>query len=54
LETKWLDGNTRLKNDLQGRQVFPLAGTSLGKFLGGDKMDNIDVELMEFERLNGK
>jgi hypothetical protein len=33
LEKKWLEGNTGLKNDPQGRQVFPLAGTPLGKFL---------------------
>jgi hypothetical protein len=33
LEKKWLEGSTRLKNDPQGRQVFPLAGTPLGKFL---------------------
>jgi hypothetical protein len=33
LEKKWLEGSTGLKNDPQGRQVFPLAGTSLGKFL---------------------
>ncbi len=33
LEKKWLEGSTGLKNDPQGRQVFPLAGTPLGKFL---------------------
>jgi hypothetical protein len=33
LEKKWLEGSTGLKNDPQGRQVFPLAGTTLGKFL---------------------
>jgi hypothetical protein len=33
LEKKWLEGSTGLKNDPQGRQVSPLAGTSLGKFL---------------------
>jgi hypothetical protein len=27
LEKKWLEGNIGLKNDRQGRQVFPLAGT---------------------------
>jgi hypothetical protein len=29
LEKKWLEGSTGLKNDPQGRQVFPLAGTPL-------------------------
>ncbi len=33
LEEKWLEGSTGLKNGLQGRQVFPLAGIPLGKFL---------------------
>ncbi len=33
LEKKWLEGITGLKNDPQGRQVFLLAGTPLGKFL---------------------
>jgi hypothetical protein len=33
LEKKWLEGSTGLKNDPQGRQVFLLAGTPLGKFL---------------------
>jgi hypothetical protein len=33
LEKKWLEGCTGLKNDPQGRKVFPLAGTPLGKFL---------------------
>jgi hypothetical protein len=33
LEKKWLEGSTGLKNDPQDRQVFPLAGTLLGKFL---------------------
>jgi hypothetical protein len=33
LEKKWLEGSTGLKNDPQGRQVFPLAGNPLGKFL---------------------
>jgi hypothetical protein len=33
LEEKWLEGSTGLKNDPQGRQVFPLAGTPLGTFL---------------------
>ncbi len=33
LEKKWLERSTGLKNDPQGRQVFPLAGTPLGKFL---------------------
>ncbi len=33
LEKKWLEGSTGLKNDPQGRQVFPLAGALLGKFL---------------------
>jgi len=33
MEKKWLDGSTGLKNDPDGRQVFPLAGTPLGKFL---------------------
>jgi len=33
LGEKWLEGSTGLKNDPQGRQVFPLAGTPLGKFL---------------------
>jgi hypothetical protein len=33
LEKKWLEGRTGLKNDPQGRQVFPLAGGPLEKFL---------------------
>jgi hypothetical protein len=33
LEEKWLEGSTGLKNDPQGRQVFPLAGNPLEKFL---------------------
>jgi len=33
LEKKSPEGSTGLKNDPQGRQVFPLAGTPLGKFL---------------------
>jgi hypothetical protein len=33
LEKKWLEGSTGLKNDPQGRQVFPLMGTPLEKFL---------------------
>ncbi len=33
LEKNWLEGSTGLKNDPQGRQVFPLASTPLGTFL---------------------
>jgi hypothetical protein len=33
LEKKWLEGSTGLKNDPQGREIFPLAGTPVGKFL---------------------
>jgi len=34
LGEKWLEGITGLKNDPQGRQVFPLTGTPPpGKFL---------------------
>jgi hypothetical protein len=33
LEKKWLERTTGLKNDPQARQVFPLAGIPLGKFL---------------------
>jgi hypothetical protein len=29
LEKKWLEGSTGLKNDPQGRKVFPLADTPL-------------------------
>jgi hypothetical protein len=34
LEKKWLEGSTGLKNDPQGQQVFPLAGTPPWKILG--------------------
>jgi hypothetical protein len=42
LEKKWLEGSTGLKNDPQGRQVFPLAGTPLGKFLATLLVVSID------------
>jgi hypothetical protein len=44
LEKKWLEGSTGLQNDLQGRQVFSLAGTRLGKFLA-TLLYTSDVEL---------
>jgi hypothetical protein len=37
LEKKWLEGSTGVKNDPQGRQVFLLAGSPLGKFLANKK-----------------
>jgi hypothetical protein len=51
LEKKWLEGSTGLKNDPQDRQVFPLAGTPLGKFLATLLDPSLDIIIISLPHL---